>query len=60
MKSQAMLATANLKLHKIASNAVEVMQALPPEDRIDSIQNLDLQRGPLPSQRSLGVHKTMR
>ncbi|CAB3983014.1 PREDICTED: uncharacterized protein LOC107357656 [Paramuricea clavata] len=50
-----MLATANLKLHKIASNAVEVMQALPPEDRIDSIQNLDLQRDPLPSQRSLGV-----
>ena len=55
MNTQAMLATANLKLHKIASNAVEVMQALPPEDRIDSMQNLDLQRDPLPSQRSLGV-----
>lgn len=55
MNTQTMLATANLKLHKIASNAVEVMQALLPEDRIDSIQNLDLQRDPLPSQRSLGV-----
>ena len=55
MNTQTMLATANLKLHKIASNTVEVMQALPPEDQIDSMQNLDLQQDPLPSQRSLGV-----
>ena len=57
--TQAMLATANLKdfirLHKIASNAVEVMKAMPLEDRLDNIQNLDLQKDPLPSQRSLGV-----
>ena len=50
-----MLATANLKLHKIASNAVEVMKPMPLEYRLDSIQNLDLQKDPLPSQRSLGV-----
>ena len=31
------------------------MQALPPEDRIDSTQYLDLPRDPLPSQRFFGV-----
>ena len=54
-QTQAMLATANIRLYKIASNAVEVMKALPQEDRLDTLQNLDLQRDPLPPQRSLGV-----
>ena len=31
--TQAMLATANLKLHKVVSNSVEVMEAFPAEDR---------------------------
>lgn len=53
--TQTMLATANLRLHKIASNSVEVMKALPQQDRVDSFRDLDLHKDPLPSQRSLGV-----
>ena len=54
--AQAMLATANLSLHKVVSNSVGVMEALPAEDRAKSVSNLDLRRDVLPTQRSLGVH----
>ena len=53
--TQSMLATANLRLHKIASNSTAVMKAIPLQDRADNLQNLDFQRDPLPSQLSLGV-----
>ena len=53
--TQAMLADANLRLHKIASNSVEVMKALPDQDRADHLKDLHPYQGPLPSQRSLGV-----
>ena len=51
-----MLATANLRLHKIVSNSVEVMEAFPTEDRGKGVRDLDLHRDILPAQRSLGVH----
>ena len=54
-KAQAMLATANLRLHKVVSNSVLVMKAFPAEDRAKNIKDLDLLRDVLPSQRSLGV-----
>lgn len=54
--AQAMLATANLRLYKVVSNSVTVMEALPAEDRAKSVKDLDLRRDILPTQRSLGVH----
>jgi hypothetical protein len=53
--TQAMLATACLRLHKIVSNSVVVMEALPIEDRGKNVQDLDFRHDSLPSQRSLGV-----
>lgn len=50
-----MLALCNLRLHKIASNRVEVMNAFSPEDRAKKIKDLDLSTVELPVQRSLGV-----
>ena len=54
--AQAMLATANLKLHKVVSNSVEVMEAFPAEDRGKEVRDLDLRHDSLPAQRSLGVY----
>ena len=54
-RNQSMLATANLRLHKIASSHAEVMEAFPPEDHACGLQNLDFSKGPIPIQRSLGV-----
>ena len=54
--TEAMLATANLRLHKIVSNSVEVMEAFPMEDRGKGVRDLDLHRDSLPAQRSLGVY----
>ena len=51
--TQAMLATANLRLHKVVSNSVEVMEAFPNEDRGKDLRNLDLRHDSLPPQRSL-------
>ena len=51
-----MLATANLKLHKVVSNSVEVMEAFPAEDRGKGVRDLDLRHDSLPAQRSLGVY----
>ena len=39
--TKSMLATANIRLHKVASNSATVMEAIPPEDRVDNMQNLD-------------------
>ena len=54
-RTQAMLATANLHLHKIASNLPEVTQAFPIEDRVADLRDLDLSKDTIPAQRSLGV-----
>ena len=53
--AQASLATANLRLHKVVSNSVEVMEAFPTEDRAKDVRDLDLRHDSLPAQRSLGV-----
>ncbi|PFX14657.1 hypothetical protein AWC38_SpisGene21175, partial [Stylophora pistillata] len=54
--TQAMLAKSNLRLHKVVSNSVEVMEAFPLEDRGKDIRDLDLRQDCLPTQRSLGVY----
>ena len=54
-RTQAMLATANIRLHKIASNKPEVLQAFPVEDRATDLSEIDLSQGDAPIQRSLGV-----
>ena len=51
-----MLATANLRLHKVVSNSVDVMEVFPAEDRGKDVRDLDLRRDSLPAQRSLGVY----
>ena len=51
-----MLATANLRLHKIASNDANVTQAFPSEDRASELCNLHLNNDTKPIQRSFGVH----
>ena len=53
--TQAMLATANLRLHKIASNSIEVMKSFQDQDRVDNLKDLHIEQGALPPQRSLGV-----
>lgn len=45
----------NIKLHKIASNHKEVMQAFPSEDLSNDLVNLGLGNQSLPVQHSLGV-----
>lgn len=50
-----MLNTANMRLHKIASNSIEVMEAFLVEDRGKGVRNLDLRRESLPAQHLLGV-----
>ena len=53
--AQAALATANLRLHKVASNSIEVMEAFSAEDRATIVRDLDLRQDTLPAQRTLGV-----
>lgn len=54
--TQAMLATVNLRLHKVVSNSVEVMESFSNEDRGKDLRNLGLSHDSLPPQRSLGVY----
>ena len=54
-RTRAMLATANLRLHKIASSHPEFTQAFPDEDQATDIRNLDFSKDSIPVQRSLGV-----
>ena len=54
--TQRMLATTNLRPHKVVSNSLAVMDALPAEDRAKDIRDVDLRHDVLPTQRSLGVH----
>ena len=50
-----MLRTANLRLPKIVSNSIEVMEVFSVEDKGKGVRDLDLHRDSLPAQRSLGV-----
>lgn len=50
-----MLAESNLRLHKVASNSSQVMEAFPVDDRAKDLKDLDLGVDPLPLQRSLGL-----
>ena len=45
----------NVKLHKIASNSKEVMQAFPAADLAKDLAFLDLSKDDLPMRRSLGL-----
>lgn len=54
-RTQASLAKSNLKLHKIASNSVTVMQAFTPADLAAGLKDLCLDEEALPVQRSLGL-----
>lgn len=40
-RTQEMLAVSNLRLHKMASNCPDVLEAFPPEDHAKGLQNLD-------------------
>lgn len=54
-RARAALALSNLRLHKIASNRTAVMDAIPTDDLVKDVQNLDLSKDELPLQRSLGI-----
>lgn len=60
LRTKAMLAAANLRLHKIASNNSEVTRAFAVEDQASDLRNLDLHRDIIPIQRSLGVFWDLR
>lgn len=53
--TQATLASANLRLHKVVSNSMSVVKAFPTEDVAKDIRCLDLSQDNLLAQRSLGV-----
>ena len=55
-RTQSMLATANLRLHKIASSDPKVTEAFPSSDCATDRRNLDLNENTKHVQRSLGVH----
>lgn len=54
--SQALCASAKLRLHKFASNRKDVLEALPKDDRAKDLKDLDLRHDALPVQRSLGTY----
>ena len=53
--TRAMLARANLCLHKIASSHPEVTHAFPREDQASDLRDLDFSLDTVPIQRALGV-----
>lgn len=55
-RTQEMLAASNLRLHKIASNDSEVLDAFLPEDHAKGLQNLDFDDSSDLIQRSLGLN----
>lgn len=54
-KAKQMLAESNLRLHKIASNSKQVMEAFTAEDRAKNLKDLCLGTDTLPLQKSLGL-----
>ncbi|KAI3366456.1 hypothetical protein L3Q82_000591 [Scortum barcoo] len=59
-KTQDTLSKSNLRLHKIAANNKEVMDAFPPEDHANDLIDLDFEADTLPVQRSLGFNWNLR
>ncbi len=55
-RTQSILARSNVRLHKIASNKREVMEAFPSQDYASDLKDLDLETDNLPIQRSLGLN----
>lgn len=55
-RTQDILAMSNLRLHKIASNSKEVMDAFSPLDLASDLKDLDLGSDTPPVQRSLGLN----
>ncbi len=53
VNTRAMLSTANLRVHKIASNSLALMSKISPEDQADNFKNLNLQKDLVPSPVSL-------
>ena len=51
-----MCARHNSRLHKFASNCLKVLEALPVNDRIKDLKDLDLRQDTMPVQRSLGTY----
>ncbi|XP_062566124.1 uncharacterized protein LOC134228483 [Saccostrea cucullata] len=54
-RTQSALKKANIRLHKIVSNDVEVMEAFPSEDLEKNLMALDIGSDDLPVQQSLGL-----
>lgn len=54
-RAQEMLSRSCLRLHKITTNSAAVMNEFPPEDRANSIKDLDFSTDDVPIQRSLGI-----
>lgn len=54
--SQALCASAKLRLQKFASNRKDVLEALLKDDRAKDLKDLDLRHDALPVQRSLGTY----
>ena len=50
-----MCAKAGIRLHKFISNTKEVLEIIPPEDRAEGLQDLDLKFDKLPIERTLSV-----
>ena len=50
------LASTNLRLHKVVSNSVSMMEVFPMEDLAKDIRSLDLSKDNLLAQHSLGVY----
>ncbi|XP_061920209.1 uncharacterized protein LOC133660654 [Entelurus aequoreus] len=49
------LANSNLRLHKIAANRKEVLEAFPSQDHAKDLKDLDFEADSVPMQRSLGL-----
>ncbi|XP_041427144.1 uncharacterized protein LOC121396364 [Xenopus laevis] len=54
-RTREMLALSNLRLHQIASNSRELMEAFSNQDHASDLKDLDLDTDSLPLQRSLGL-----
>jgi hypothetical protein len=54
-KTQTICAKGNLKLHKIISNRIKVLEAVAPEDRLLDTSVVELKDDILPMERALGV-----
>jgi hypothetical protein len=54
-KTQQLCAKHGLRLHKFASNSPDVLESIAPEDRVKSLQNMELTFGDNIIERTLGV-----